>query len=44
MNILNLKLVPQGAPELNIQAFDCGRKSVNDFFHNEAQDYQEELF
>ena len=44
MNILDLKLVPQGAPELNLQAFDCGRKSVNDFFHNEAQDYQEELF
>ncbi|MBO7588717.1 MAG: N-acetyltransferase [Bacteroidaceae bacterium] len=44
MNILDLKLVPQGAPELNIQAFDCGRKSVNDFFHNEAHDYQEELF
>ena len=44
MNIHDLKLVSQGAPKLNVQAFDCGRKSVNDFFHNEAQDYQEELF
>jgi GNAT superfamily N-acetyltransferase len=44
MNIHNLKLVSQGAPELNVQAFDCGRKSVNDFFRDEAQDYQEELF
>ena len=44
MNIHDLKLVSQGAPKLNVQAFDCGRKSVNDFFRNEAQDYQEELF
>ena len=44
MNIHDLKLVSQGAPELNVQAFDCGRKSVNDFFRDEAQDYQEELF
>ena len=44
MNLLDLKFVPQGTPGLNIQAFDCGRKSVNDFFHNEAQDYQDELF
>lgn len=44
MNIVDLKFVPQGTPDLNIQAFDCGRKSVNDFFHNEAQDYQDELF
>ena len=44
MNIFDLKLVSQGAPELNVQAFDCGRKSVNDFFRDEAQDYQDELF
>lgn len=44
MNIVDLKFVSQGTPDLNIQAFDCGRKSVNDFFHNEAQDYQDELF
>ena len=25
-------------------AFDCGRKSINDFFRNEALDYQNELF
>lgn len=44
MNIIDLKFVAQGTPELNLQAFDCGRKSVTDFFHNEAQDYQDELF
>lgn len=44
MNVIDLKFVAQGTPELNLQAFDCGRKSVTDFFHNEAQDYQDELF
>ena len=44
MTLDDLDLLPQGTPGLNIQAFDCGRKSVNDFFHNEAQDYQDELF
>ena len=44
MRITDLKFVPQGTVGLNIKAFNCGRKSVNDFFHNEAQDYQDELF
>ena len=44
MTLEDFDFVPQGTPDLNIQAFDCGRKSVNDFFHNEAQDYQDELF
>ena len=44
MTLDDLDFLPQGTPGLNIQAFDCGRKSVNDFFHNEAQDYQDELF
>lgn len=44
MNVIDLKFVAQGNPELDIQAFDCGRASVNEFFHNEAQDYQDELF
>ena len=43
MKINDLKFVPQGTPGLNIQAFDCGSKSVNDFFHDEAQDYQDGL-
>ena len=34
MNIVDLKFVPQGTPDLNIQAFDCGRKSVNKFFRD----------
>ena len=44
MTLDDLEFLPQGTPGLNIQAFDCGRKSVNDFFHYEAQDYQDELF
>ena len=44
MIIADLKFVPQGTPELNLQAFDCGRDTVNEFFRKEAQDYQDELF
>lgn len=44
MIIVDLKFVPQGTPGLNLQAFDCGRDSVNEFFRKEAQDYQDELF
>lgn len=44
MSIADLKLVPQGTPGLNLQSFDCGRDSVNEFFRKEAQDYQDELF
>ena len=44
MNITDLKFVPQGTEGLSIEAFDCGRESVNDFFRNEAQGYQDELF
>lgn len=44
MNIHDLKFVPQGTPGLNLQAFDCGRATVNEFFRAEAQDYQDELF
>lgn len=44
MTLADLLFSPQGTPGMNIQAFDCGRKSVNDFFHNEAQNYQDELF
>lgn len=29
---------------LNLDAFDCGRDSVNNFFRNQAQTYQNELF
>jgi hypothetical protein len=35
MRITDLKFVPQGTPGLNIEAFDCGRRSVNDFFYTE---------
>ena len=35
---------PQGSPELDIVSFDCERESVNEFFREEAQGYQDELF
>ena len=44
MTLNDLIYVPQGTHGLNIEAFDCGRASVNEFFHNDAQDYQDELF
>ena len=44
MTLSDLLFFPQGTQGLDIQAFDCGRKSVNDFFRFEAQDYQDELF
>jgi len=44
MTLANLLIAHQGTPGLNIEVFDCGRESVNKFFHEEAQDYQDELF
>ena len=44
MLLTDLKFTPLGEEKLKTLDFDCGRKSVNDFFHNEAQDYQDELF
>ena len=44
MTLNELIYLPQGTPGLNLQAFDCGRESVNEFFREEAQDYQDELF
>ena len=44
MNIVDLKFVQQGTPDLNVEVFDCGRESVNEFFRYQAQDYQDELF
>ena len=33
-----------GQVPLDLASFDCGRKSINEFFQNEAQAYQDELF
>lgn len=30
--------------ELDLDSFDCGRETINEFFRNEAQAYQDELF
>lgn len=44
IKVTDLLFSPQGTSGLDIEAFDCGRTSVNEFFHEEAQDYQDELF
>lgn len=44
MKITDLVFSPQGTEGLNISAFDCGRDTVNEFFRDEAQAYQDELF
>lgn len=42
--IEDLEMVTIGDRKLNLQSFDCGRKSVNVFFSQQAQAYQDELF
>ena len=44
MTLADLLFSPQGTTELDLKSFDCGRESVNKFFREEAQDYQDELF
>lgn len=44
MDLTELTFVKLGDHNLNIELFDCGRKDINDFFHNDAQHFQDELF
>lgn len=44
IDIDDLLRVTIGETELDLASFDCGRKSINEFFQNEAQAYQDELF
>ena len=44
MTLVDLLFSPQGTAGLDLQSFDCGRESVNKFFREEAQAYQDELF
>ena len=44
MNLSDFSFCTLGAPIRDLSSFDCGRKSINDFFRNEALDYQSELF
>lgn len=37
-------MIAIGDQKLNLQSFDCGRLSVNEFFSQQAQSYQDELF
>lgn len=40
----SLFMLSVGQAPLDLQSFDCGRETVNNFFRNEAQTYQDELF
>lgn len=44
INIFDFIMLPQGTKGLCLDAFDCGRSEVNEFFRCEAQEYQDELF
>lgn len=44
INLNSLIMLSVGQFPLNLDAFDCGRDSVNNFFQNQAQAYQDELF
>lgn len=40
----DLLRVTVGEIDLDLASFDCGRKSINEFFRDEAKTYQDELF
>lgn len=44
MNLFDFSFSTLGSPVSDLSAFDCGRKDINDFFRNDALDYQKELF
>lgn len=44
MNLSDFSFSTLGNPICDLSGFDCGRKDINDFFHNDAMDYQQELF
>lgn len=44
MNLFDFSFSTLGSPVSDLSAFNCGRKDINDFFRNDALDYQKELF
>ena len=44
LELKNLTRLSVGTIPFNLQSFDCGREAVNEFFRDEAQAYQDELF
>lgn len=44
MDLSELTFVELGEQNLDIELFDCGREDINDFFRNDAKNYQDELF
>lgn len=44
MTLNDLVFLPLVPEKTDFSNFDCGRDDINDFFLNDASDYQEELF
>jgi hypothetical protein len=44
MNLSDFSFTTLGSPISDLSTFDCGRKDINDFFRDDALDYQKELF
>lgn len=44
MSFFDFDMVPLGTDGLDLSRFDCGREEVNEFFREEAVEYQDELF
>jgi len=44
IQIDELEMYTLGELDFDLDSFDCGRKSINEFFRDEAQAYQDELF
>ena len=44
MTLNDFVFLPLVPGETDFSNFDCGRDDINDFFLNDASDYQEELF
>ena len=44
MNLSDFSFSALGNPICDLSSFDCGRADINDFFRNDALNYQQELF
>ena len=44
MNLSDFSFSTLGNPICDLSGFYCGSKDINDIFHNDAMDYQQEMF
>ena len=44
MNLSDFSFSTLGEYSCDLQSFDCGREDINEFFRNDALQYQDELF